>query len=235
MLVLWVGSLFLQSYIYTEPAPQLVWGAPVTGAVLTAFLAWWCYVVATSPDARPGDIPYTSIFFFSPEVELVKEPVRALWAVKKSDEKVLYKAHRVSQVGGTRTEYKDTTTAQRPWNGNGVKAIEIQHEGETYRFVETKVTAGEFPQFINDKGWYMKVYESGPSGIPRVFRTGRFLANLFFNFMHLALWFVGLWLLARFQWSHALGIGFCMWLLFTLAFLPMMLEYAARIAQSKAT
>src|SRR5262249_25861786 len=112
---------------------------------------------------------------------------------------------------------------------------ELQHEGETYRFVETKVTAGEFPQFINDKGWTMKVYESGPTGIPTAFRTGRFLANLFFNFMHLALWFVGLCLLARFQWSYALVIIFCIWLLFTLPFLPMMLEYAARIAQSQAT
>mgnify|MGYP001593542327 CR=1 FL=1 len=231
MLLLWVGSLFLQGYFYTEPSRQLLWGAPAAGVLLTAFLAWWCYAVATSPETRPADIPYNTLFTFSPRVEMVRKPVSELWAVKKNDEKVLYKLYRSPERGGDR--YKDTSSAQRLWNGNGVKAIEIKHEGETYRFVETKVSAGEFAQFVHEKGWIMKFNESGPTGIPQVFRTGRFLANLFFNFMHLALWFVGLWLLARFQWSHALGLGFCMWLLFTLAVLPMMLEYAARVAQSQ--
>jgi len=232
MLLLWVGSLFLQGYFYTEPSRQLLWGAPAAGALLTAFLAWWCYAVATSPDARPGNIPYDTFFTFSPHVKMVKEPVQELWAVKKNNEKVKYLRHRISQI---KYEYKDTS-AQRPWNGNGIEAIELEHQGEKFRFTrldETKVSAGQFPEFISDQGWTMKVYESGPTGIPNMFDTGRFLANLFFNFTHLALWFVGLWLLARFQWSHALGIGFCMWLLFTLAFLPMMLEYAARVAQAK--
>ena len=231
MVLLWVGGLFVQGYIYTEPAPQVVWGAPAAGALLALFFTWWCYAVASAGDARPLDIPYDSIFRFSTDVEMVKEPVPELWAVKKNNEKVKYKRHRIDQI---KYEYKDTSEAQRRWNGSGVVAIELEHDGEKYRFDEGKTTAGAFPFFVNEKGWQMTVTESrGPTGIPKIFRTGRFLANLFFNFTHLALWFVGLWLLMRFQWAHALGIGFCLWLLFTLAILPMMLGYAAQVAQSR--
>lgn len=227
MVLLWVGGLFVQGYIYTQPAPQLVWAAPAAGVVLAGFLAWWCYLVASSPEARPEDIPYDTIFRFSPRVEMVKKPVRELWAIKKNDEKVHYIFHPSAQMGAA--QYKDTTS-QRPWNSNGVKAIEIKHDGETYRFEEVKVTQGEFPQFVNDKGWRMKVFESGPTGIPNIFRTGRFLANVFFNLTHFILWFVCLWLLLRFQATHALVFGFCLWLVLTLAFLPMILGYAAQLA-----
>jgi hypothetical protein len=229
MLVMWVGSLFLQSYIYTEPAQQLTWGAPAAAALLAAFLAWWCYVVATSTDSQPGDLSYNTLFTFSRWVEMPDTPVRQLWAVKKNDEKVLYNLYRSPERGADR--YKHATTGDY-WSSTGVKAIELDYKGEKLRFTESKITAGQFPEFVNDQGWVMKFNDLGPSGIPKAVRTGRFLANLFFNFMHLALWFLGLWLLARFQWAHALGIGFCMWLLFTLAFLPMMLEYSARVAQS---
>jgi len=232
MLLLWVGSLFLQSYFYTEPARELTWGAPAAGALLTAFLAWWCFLVARSSEARTGEIPYNTLFTFSPRVEMVKAPVRELWAVKKNDEKVHYRLYRSPERGSDR--YKNATTDQY-WNGTGVKAIELEHEGEKFRFTESKIKTGQFPEYVNDQGWVMKFNDLGPTGIPTAFRTGRLLANLFFNFTHLALWFVGLWLLARFQWSHALGLGFCMWLLFTLAILPMMLEFAARVAQTQST
>ena len=232
MVLLWVGGMFVQGYIYTEPAPQMVWAAPAAGALLAVFFAWWCYAVAGSPDARPEDIPYDTIFRFSPRVEMVTKPVKELWAIKANGEKTLYRFHPSAQLGVA--QYKDATT-QRPWNGNGVKAIEVKHDGETFRFEEVQVTKGEFPRFENEKGWRMKVFESGPTGKPDIVRKGRLLANVFFNLMHFLLWFVCLWLLLRFQWAHALGFGFCLWLAFTLAVLPMMLGYAAQIAQRSAT
>jgi len=112
-------------------------------------------------------------------------------------------------------------------------AIELEHDGEKYRFEEAKAESGSYQEFVNDKGWRMRVYESGPTGRPEGFRAGHVLANLFFNVMHGTLWFACLWLLIRFQWSHALGLAICLWLLFTLAILPMMLDYAARVAQSR--
>ena len=230
MVLLWAGGMFLQSYIYTEPSPHLMWGAPAGGALLGAFFAWWLFAVAKSPESRPEEIPYDTIFRFSPRVDMVKEPVRELWAVKKNGEKVLYKRHRIDQ---NRWEYKDAAL-DRPWNGSGVEAIELVHDGEKYRFdKEAKTESGGYLRFVNDKGWTMTSGERGPRGEPTTFRTSRFLANLFFNGVHLLLWFACLWLLLRFQWAHALGLAFCLWLVTTLAILPMMLEQAARLAQAR--
>jgi hypothetical protein len=230
MVVLFVGSMFLQGYIYTEPSPQMWWAAPAAGAVLGVFFAGWCYAVARSADARPNDIPYDTFFNFSTHVYMVKDPVTVIWAVKKNGEKVKYARFREDQ---NRYSYKDTSSVQRPWRGTGVVAIELEHDGEKYRFEEAKAESGSYQEFVNDKGWSMKVYESGPTGQPRAFRAGHVFANLFFNFMHAALWFVCLWLLIRFQWSHALGLAICLWLLFSLAILPMMLDYAARVAVAR--
>ena len=226
---LYIGTLFFQGYIYTEATPGLFWQAPAAGAVMAGFFALWCLAVVNSADAHPEDIPYDTLFRFSPRVEMVKEPVKEIWAVKKNDEKVRYKRHRIDQ---RRYEYRDATVG-RPWNGTGVKAIELDHEDTKYRFDLTASETGAYPRFVNEKGWSMPAFESGPTGIPTAFRTSRFLANLFFNITHLILWFVCLWLLLRFQWSHALGLAFCLWLLFTLALLPMMLSYAAEVAQAR--
>jgi hypothetical protein len=144
---------------------------------------------------------------------------------------VKYVAKAFADLGQTKYEYRDSKT-QRPWNPSGVKAIELTHDGVQYRFEPSETETGAYPIFVSDTGWRLRVFDSGPTGIPEIFRTGRFLANLLLNFLHLALWFVCLWLLVRFQWSHALGFAFCLWLLFTLALLPLMLDYAARVPRS---
>jgi hypothetical protein len=233
VVLLWIGTMFLQGYIYTEPTEGLMWQAPAAGVVMAGFLGLWCITVAKSPDASPEDIPYDTLFRFSPRVEMVKQPVKELWAVKKNDEKVRYKRHgMVMPSGKGGYEYKDEKTG-RPWNGTGVKAIELDHEDQKHRFELTASETGAYPRFVNDQGWSMPAFESGPTGIPTAFRTSRFLANIFFNSMHLVLWFLCLWLLLRFQWSHALGFAFCLWLLLTLAILPMMLSYSAEVAQAR--
>jgi hypothetical protein len=228
---LWIAALFVQSYIYTEASPGLAWQAPATGVILGAFFAAWCWFVVASPDARPTDIPYDTLFRFSPRVDMTKEPVRELWAIKKNDEKVRYVRFRHGQ---NRFEYKDG--ADRAWNGTGVKAIELEHDGEKYRFEPVTVATGAYPEFASDKGdWTMKVFDSGPTGAPTTFRTSRFLANLALNLLHFVLWFACLWLVLRFQWAHALGFAFCAWLLITLAMLPMILGHAAEVAQRRAS
>jgi hypothetical protein len=231
MVLFWVGTLFLQSWIYTEATPGLAWQAPAAGAVMGGFFSLWCLLIAKSPDANPSDIPYDALHRFSARVDMVKKPVPELWAVKKNEEKVKYVAKAFADLGQTKYEYRDSKT-QRPWNPSGVKAIELTHDGVQYRFEPSETETGAYPIFVSDTGWRLRVFDSGPTGIPEIFRTGRFLANLLLNFLHLALWFVCLWLLVRFQWSHALGFAFCLWLLFTLALLPLMLDYAARVPRS---
>ena len=59
VVLLWAGSVWFQGYIYSEPAPQLVWGAPVAGSALALFLALWCIIDYKSPGR------YVSLFDFS--------------------------------------------------------------------------------------------------------------------------------------------------------------------------
>src|SRR5205085_4888652 len=119
-------------------------------------------------------------------------------------------------------------------SNSGIDSVVLEIEGQDYVFKRVQGSDGSYPEFVNDKGWVMKDYDDGPTGIPSAFRWGRFLMNLFLNFTHFLLWWLALWLLLRFQWSHALGLGFVLWLLFTLIFLPMLLDQAAQVAESKA-
>src|SRR5207253_5704443 len=67
------------------------------------------------------------------------------------------------------------------------------------------------------------------------FRFFRLMLFFFLHAFHLALWFACLWLLMRFQWSHALAGAFVIWLAFTIIALPMLLEYAADVAKTRRT
>jgi hypothetical protein len=233
---LYVGSLFLQGTYYTQPSETLFWGAPAAGLALALFLLLWCLLIVKSPGASPENIPYNTGFAFNPRVDILKEAVKELRAVKKNGEEVLYKRHRV-HVGmkEPRDVYKTDQDAPLPWRGQGVEKIILDVEGEKHVFKLVLPPEGErrerrYREFVCDQGWIIKEMDDGPTGRPEAYRWGRFLANLCLNLVHLGLWFVCLWVLLRFQWSHALGLGFCLWLVFTFAFLPMLLSYAARVA-----
>src|SRR5437016_14176846 len=92
-------------------------------------------------------------------------------------------------------------------------------------------------EFMRADGWVITELPGaggGPHVVPYKFRWGRWFANLFFNFGHLVVWFLGLWVILRFQWAHALGFAVVMWLIVTLIFLPMLLGYAGLVAANRA-
>jgi hypothetical protein len=232
---LFVGGLFVQGYIYTEPSAQLRWGAPATGAVLFLFVTFWSLIVVFS-GSTPTDIPFDVIQRFSPTVDKFRSPVSELTAVRKGGNKETYKLHKSSPFpGATRSDYRSVRDG-KPWNSDNVEAIVIKSDDGDMRFMqvaEDQRARGAYPQFVSDDGWAMTVYDDGPTGQPTKFRFGRFVVNLFLNFLHLALWFVCLWLLMRFEWFHAL-LGACaLWLICTLIILPMLLTFAARVSQDR--
>jgi hypothetical protein len=73
-----------------------------------------------------------------------------------------------------------------------------------------------------------RTIDEGDLGQVQQFHADWLLWNIVFNGLHLAVWFVGLWLLLRFQWSHALGFAVCLWLVMTLFPLPMLLDFAEK-------
>jgi hypothetical protein len=232
----WAGTFFFQGYIYTEPTSGLAWQAPAAGAAVGAFVAVWCLCVASSSDASPTDIPYDTLFRFSPKVSMFLRPAPKLTAIKQDGKRIEYVCKRLDQ---TRYRYVDTAYEPRPWNSTKVKAIELDYQGQKVVFNMRPVTdAGMYREFVSDDGWVMLDYDdssqtAGPTGMPSQFRTGRFILNLFFNFGLLVVVFLSLWLLLRYQWPHALGLAFVIWLVCVLTVLPMLLSYAAGVAAQR--
>ena len=230
---LYVGGAFLQGYIYTEPSRELYWQAPAAGGALALFLMIWCVLIANAEDVSRQDIPYDTLFHFSPRVDMkgFKEPADKIWAIKKDGSKVLYTRQRTGQ---TVWRYLDNRyTPGRPWRGDGVDSVQlILKDGQEGTFKRVPGSDGSYGEFVDEAGWAMKDFEDGPTGIPSIFRWSRFLLTLLLNLGHLLIWWLCLWLLLRFQWSHALGLAFVLWLVMTLAILPMLLDYAAGVGSN---
>ena len=240
--VIWLGTFFFQGYIYTKPSQQLYWQAPAAALLLTIGYGIWCYAVALSSEANPTHIPINALHRFSPRVDMLSKPAPTLWAItleqkksatpNKESEPVKYKSVRDDQVHFHYEE--DKPVGRRPWQPNGVIAIEIvQKDGAKLRFDKIPVEKYGYHEFVSKDGWTMMEDETGPSGLPTKFSKGLFLLNMFFNFGHLFCWFAGLWLLLRFQWLHALAFAAAMWLVMTLVVVPMLLDQAATVAAAR--
>ena len=81
------------------------------------------------------------------------------------------------------------------------------------------VTSGRAPAPAN--------FAATAGGCVFIFFTLLACQGVLLNVLHLGVWFVCLWLLLRFQWSHALGLAAAVWLVLTLTFLPPLLQLAA--------
>lgn len=226
--VLWVSTMFLQGYFYTEPTSQIAWQAPAAGGILAAFITLWCAILVNSSDASIQDVPYDTLFRFSPIVDLQKEAFREIWVVRKgSKEPVLYKRFAEPGIIKPLSVYKDTSG--RPYTPTGVEALLVEVGGKKLRFklVESSVQ-GDYREFLAEYGgWKIAERERKLEDTAQVFRWSRFLATVSLNVIHFALWFVCLWLVLRFQWSHAFGLAIVFWLVVSLAILPMILTEAA--------
>lgn len=220
-ILLWAGTLFTQGYIYSEPEADLYWRAPAAAGVLAAFLAFWCYLDYSAADVESLQPAYNNLFQFNPTES---KTVDKFWSVRGEEEFLYSRA-----TGGTgRIEYVNSQGI--PWRRedvNGViEAVVIEEGGAKVRF-EARLTKGK--QF-EDSGQYPPYYEKGgrrvmePIGQVSIFRYGQFFLNLFLNFAHLGVWFVCLWLILRFQWTHALLGAVVIWVVMMLVVLPMLLE-----------
>jgi hypothetical protein len=134
MLLLWVGTLWFQGYIYSEPAAQLYWRAPAAAGALTVLLALWCYLAARewggegtlfnfgATDTKEFD-RFTAVY--GQVAPLAGEPVKP--DVKLNDRLVLKSPREVvyvrRRVDPYHFEYADPNG--KPWvrsNSNGICA-----------------------------------------------------------------------------------------------------------------
>ena len=229
----WAGTLFIQTYIYTEATPAIRWQAPAAAALMTAFVALWAYLILKAGPTSPGELSYDTLFRFSPKVDMTSEPAKEIWGVKKKGETILNKRHTVQGLGrNPNYVYKDTTVAQQTWPSTGIEEAYLMYKDQKLHFKAEKDPDGGYRRFVSPEGWVMMEYDNGPTGVPTAFRFWRFVINVLLNALHLGMWFICLWLLLRFEWSHALGFAFVLWLIFTLSILPMILTAAGDAART---
>jgi hypothetical protein len=228
--LLWVGTVFLQGYFYTEPNPEVYWAAPATGGAIALFLLVWCILDVNSTEGPA--VPYDTLFQFSATEDLDTRPPEKIWVVRPGTKEPVKYESRPTVRGNVKSyEYVDPVTQQRFGSTGGVEAILVEDttgklgdKGAKVRFTRDK----ESGKFVGPDGW---ILEENNNWVGARFRTGLFLGNVLLNLLHLALWFVCLWLLLRFQWAHALGLAFVLWLVMTLAVLPVLMSRCAAVAQ----
>jgi hypothetical protein len=222
----WWGTLFLQNYLYNEPVSEMFWRAPVAALVLTLFLGFWVRLDYRSPGH------YNALFEFSTPLE--EERFKQFWSVKNGKE-ILFKQAKNRQG---RIVYRDA--AQKEWSRSDtegiVKAIIVEENGEKVRFEAQLTPDGKFKpgpvQYVEGGGRSRVMSEDDIGHLSRP-RRGLLFLNLLLNGLHLGVWFLCLWLLLRFQWSHALGLAFVFWLALTF-FLPTLFNKAEDTARQRA-
>jgi hypothetical protein len=232
--LLWAGTTWVQGYLYENvtAAGELVWRAPAAGAALALFLALWCFL-----DYRgytpSWPLPYDSIFRVGLREE--QPPVKEFVAVRQGQQQK-YTARKTVRggLGISRTEYVDEQG--KPWSRSDAIIVkegdnDVRFEAEKDEKGNYKVEKGASLRYIDPRG---RVMTEDLPGQWSVTRTGLFFANVLLNGAHLAVWFLCLWLLLRFQWSHALGLAVVSWLVMTLVFVPMVLDQVKDVASKKA-
>jgi hypothetical protein len=233
MVLLWVGSIVLQGFLFTEPTEDLYWRAPAAAAALTVFLGLWTYIVYSAPGR------YGTLFLFSPreDKEFTKFQSERL---KKTTTFELKKGPQ------GRHEFRDSETNQR-WSRSD--AIIVEEDGQKVRFEPDRDEKGNYKtekaRAPAGFGWFLgpggeqplqyrdnrgRVMSEESVGRVSVTRWGLIFGNIALNFMHFALWFVCLWLLLRYTWPQSLGLAVVFWLLLTVPLLPMLFGQAEEMA-----
>ncbi|HJT76902.1 MAG TPA: hypothetical protein VJ739_06830 [Gemmataceae bacterium] len=237
---LWLGSVWLQGYVYSEPAAGLGWRAAATGGAVMLFLAAWCMLDYRAARGGAPEPPLNTLMNFSPTETYPRTRWKHFWAVKKDaagkEVETEYTWEPTSQFRGGQYISRET---RKPWSreANGLtQAILIDEDGQKVRYnLELppggKFKADEKARYVEDDGQGRVLTEDDVrTGQVTRFRFGLFVANVLLNLLHLGLWFACFWLLLRFQWPHALGLAVVFWIVMMFAVFPPLLTQTWRAA-----
>ncbi len=222
------GSLAIQGYIYSEPVGDIFWRAPAAAGAVTAFIGFWCFANYRAADPKAQQLPYETILT-SAATEDMTEPVREFWA-EKAGTRVHYLIFKDPTTVPVSYRYQDDN--KKPFRHDGVEAI-ILKEGDVKAPTEVVFRADpKTNRYVEEGGKrYMNADNFGRIFTPRPSRSAFMLV---LNALHLVVWFLAVWLLLRFQWTHALGIAAACWLAMTLLIMPQILSRLPRRTEAPA-
>ncbi len=217
--LLLVGTAVIQGYLYSEPVEGILWRSAGAGAAVGIFFGFWCWIESRAPGQ------YESLLDFSPRET---HQIDKFWSERTGDrgkQEILYTKGKDARG---RVIYFDPDN--NPWQRTGpsgmMTAIIIEENGEKHRFEAEMTPEGTFklddnrPLRYVEQGGQGRVMTDDAIGEISTTRYGVLFGNLLLNFAHLAVWFLCLWLLLRFQWPHALGLALALWLAFALVIWP---------------
>ncbi len=218
-----VGTLVIQGYLYSQPVERIGWRSAAAGVAVGAFFALWCWLQARAPGQ------YGTLLDFSPRETKVFDK---FWSERVGDagkQEVPYTRGRDDRG---RVVYRDPSG--RPWQRSGdggmMTAIIVEEDGERKRFEAEMTPAGQFkirdnqPLRYVEQGGRGRVMTDNEIGEITTTRYGLLAGNLLLNLGHLVVWFLCLWLLLDFQWPHALGLAAALWVAFALLAWPVVRE-----------
>jgi len=220
-LLLAAWTLFFQGYIYSEPVEAIYWRAPAAGAVLTLFLSLWVVLDSRSVEKPTDEGRYRPLHELSArEIETYDK----LTILNQDRKKEVY-----TRQGNQYVSKSGRRLPERP-----LEIIATDKDGQEHLF---KPKMDEKGHFKADEDGRLRYYEEGNPkrymeegflGQITIFHFGWLVMGLLLNLGFLAVWFLCLWLLLRFQWSHALGLALAAWLI-SLFVLPMLFTQAEKV------
>jgi hypothetical protein len=228
-LLLAAWTLFFQGYIYNEPVSAIYWRAPAAAAALTFFLLIWVILDSGTIKKSTDEGRYRPLHDSSTRE---METFDKLTILTQDRKKVTYKRTRQDNHYVYLSNNGRSLPTTRP-----LEIIATDQNGQEHIFKPKTDAKGNF-QKENDQ---VRYYEEGNPrrymdesaiGQITIFHFGWLLMTLILNFGFLIVWFASLWLLLRFQWSHALGLAFVAWLI-SLFVLPMILTQAEKVRKER--
>ena len=231
------GSLFIQSWLYNVPADKLPLRAAGSAALVSGFITLWAAVHAGSPDT------INTILNFSPQTYAMYDSFESVRKVGDKEVKIPFRRKAGGKGSASFVDARpgrETEIWKRGDTEGIVVAVLIKEKDKeaptrfNANLVKTpaKDTAGErlvFPEdllYVEENGSRYMTGQALGQVVDSRFST--VLLNLLLNFLHLAVWQVACWVGLRYLFWHAAGVAVPLFLIFTLAIVPIVFDQVDR-------
>jgi hypothetical protein len=207
--ILFVWSVWMQNYLYTQPIEGMFWRAPVASLVVVASFGIWMIAARSAP----GEI-------------------KPLQEAPKAKESIYFKEILVVDAEGNEEIFRRTANERTGYRGNEsnrplpgtyaevrVKASDDAKDF-TVAFKRNKGTSGEV-LYQDDQGRQM---DPEYMGTIKEKPKGRFLLILLLNLIHLAAWVVAFGPILGFNSGHTVLMAFVGAVLANFTLLPYFLR-----------
>jgi hypothetical protein len=237
LLVVWVvlailltaWSMWFQAAIYTEAAPGLAWRGPAAASAVMLVVLVWVVLDYRSPERFR---PLWESASTGPDTQF--DELR----VPGTDREEVYRRRpgtREYRLGGLPSGKPLPSTPPRIVVVEGDQRYTFEPErDEQGNFKRGKAAVGRGEENLRYRDEKGRVMVAGSLGQIESFHGGQFAGNVLLHLAFIGSAFLGLWLLVRFQWLHALGQAAALSLLLLLFVMPPLLTRAEAVARDRA-